>query len=79
MSARRVAGVPRIVGRREGGPKTDPLKDFQTKLAGRVPSDKPLGPSLRGADKQKSYERLMAAFRELDLMEVSHGDRDGGF
>jgi len=68
--ARKVAGVPRLEGRREGGPKTDPLKDFQARLSKVVPSDKPLGPSLRGARAQKSYERLMAAFRELDQLEV---------
>jgi hypothetical protein len=76
VSGRKVAGVARIEGVKA---KPEGMNLVYKRLKTSDPYNEPTVLSRRGRMNLGSAARIVKAFKDLDLMEVSHGDRDGGF
>jgi hypothetical protein len=75
VSARKVAGVPKHEGRKA---KPDGMTSVYKRLKTSDPYNQPTDLSRRGRMNLGSAARIVKAFKDLDLMEVSDGDCDGG-
>jgi hypothetical protein len=75
VSAGKVAGVPKREGRKA---KPEGMNLVYKRLKTSDPYNQPTDLSRRGRMNIGSAARIVKAFKDLDLMEASNGDRDGG-